>query len=57
MWWQLDDLPQVTKSGNIGHPELPRSWPSRSAIDGWFFVIALVGGLVSGIALLALAPS
>ncbi len=46
-WWRLVDLPQATREGGsvvIQADQLGK----QVNIDGWFFVIALVGGLVSG---------
>ena len=51
LWWQLSDLTQVTKAGgsaSLGPEELTK----QVSADGWYFVIAAVGGLVSGIVLL-----
>ena len=52
IWAHVTTLPQVTKVGNaasVPSEELTK----QVGMDGWFFVIALVGGLVSGILLLA----
>ena len=51
LWWQLSDLPQVTKSGNAATLS-PEELTKQVSADGWYFVIAAVGGLLSGIALL-----
>ncbi len=51
LWWQLSDLPQVTKSGSSATLS-PEELTKQVSADGWYFVIAAVGGLVSGIALL-----
>jgi len=51
-WWQLVDLPQATRQGGSVVVEADQLGKEVN-IDGWFFVIAGVGGLVSGIALLA----
>jgi hypothetical protein len=51
-WNQLVTLPELTKVGNsasMASEELAR----QVGIDGWFFMIALVGGLVSGVLLTA----
>jgi hypothetical protein len=50
-WWQLSDLPQVTKSGNAATLS-PEELTTQVSADGWYFVIAAVGGVVSGITLL-----
>jgi len=52
VWWQLSDLPQVTRSGNTAVLS-PEELTKQISADGWYFVIAAVGGLVSGVALLA----
>lgn len=52
LWWQLTTLPEVTKNGDsasVAPGELVR----QVGIDGWFFVIAGVGGLASGVLLTA----
>jgi hypothetical protein len=52
VWAQVTSLPQVTKHGNnatVSADELVK----QVAMDGWFFVIAVVGGLLSGVVLLA----
>lgn len=52
IWAHVTSLPQVTKVGNaasVPSEELTK----QVGMDSWFFVIALVGGLVSGILLLA----
>jgi hypothetical protein len=51
LWWQLADLPQVTKSGSSGTLS-PEELTKQVSADGWYFVIAAVGGLLSGIVLL-----
>ena len=51
VWWQMTTLPKVTKVGeaaSVAPAELIR----QVGIDGWFFVIAAVGGLLSGLVLL-----
>jgi hypothetical protein len=53
LWWQLTPLAEFTRTadnGSMGEEDLGR----QVAADGWYFVIAAVGGLLSGIALLAL---
>jgi hypothetical protein len=51
-WWQLVDLPEATRHGGSVVVEADQLGKEVN-IDGWFFVIAAVGGLVSGIVLLA----
>ena len=51
VWAHVTPLPQVTKVGNNGvtpSEELVK----QVAMDGWFFVIAMVVGLVSGVLLM-----
>jgi hypothetical protein len=51
VWAHVTSLPQVTKSGNnatVPSEELVK----QVAMDGWFVVIAVVGGLLSGVLLL-----
>ena len=51
VWAHVVDFPQVTKEGNnatVASEELAK----QVGMDGWFVVIALVGGLVSGVALM-----
>jgi hypothetical protein len=53
VWWQLTPLAEFTRGeagAEMGEGELGR----QVAADGWYFVIAAVGGLLSGIALLSL---
>ena len=53
LWWQLTPLAEFTRTadnGSMGEEDLGR----QVAADGWYFVIAAVGGLLGGIALLAL---
>jgi hypothetical protein len=52
IWSVVTPLPQVTKTGNnatVASEELAK----QVGMDGWFFVIAAVGGLVLGVVLLA----
>ena len=52
VWAHVTSLPQVTKQGNnatVPAEELAK----QVGMDGWFFVIALAGGLLSGALLLA----
>jgi hypothetical protein len=51
VWAHVVSLPQVSKEGNaatVPSEELAK----QVGMDGWFFVIALAAGVVSGIALL-----
>jgi len=53
VWWQVTPLAEFTRStagGQMGEDQLGR----QVAADGWYFVIATAGGLVSGVALTAL---
>src|SRR4051812_32882266 len=52
VWAHVTSLPQVTKTGNnatVPAEELVK----QVGMDGWFFAIALAGGLLSGVVLLA----
>ena len=52
VWWLVTDLPLVTSDGGtavVGPDELVK----QIGIDAWFAVIALVGGLLGGIVLIA----
>ena len=52
LWWQLTPLAEYTRTAStaqMGEQELGR----QVSADGWYFVIAAVGGLLSGIVLLA----
>jgi hypothetical protein len=51
VWWQVTTLPKVTKAGDSG-TLAPEELVKQVQIDGWFFVVAAVGGLLSGVALL-----
>jgi len=51
VWWQVTTLPKVTKVGDAASLE-PAELLKQVGIDGWFFVIAAVGGLLSGVLLL-----
>jgi hypothetical protein len=52
VWSQVTTLPKVAKAG--GNATLtPDELVKQVGVDGWFFVIAMVGGLLSGIVLLA----
>lgn len=53
VWWQVTPLAEYTRtatSGQLDEEQLGR----QVSADGWFFVIGTLGGLVSGVALLAL---
>lgn len=52
IWWQVVTLPKVTKSAD-GATLAPDQLVRQIDIDGWFFVIALLGGMLSGVILLA----
>lgn len=52
VWWQVVTLPKVTKSAD-GAALAPEQLVKQVDIDGWFFVIAVLGGLLSGVILLA----
>jgi hypothetical protein len=52
VWWQVTTLPRITRAGDSAS-QAPDQLVNQVGIDGWFFVVALVGGLLSGIVLLA----
>jgi uncharacterized membrane protein YeaQ/YmgE (transglycosylase-associated protein family) len=52
VWSWVTTLPQLTRAGNSGTLP-PDQLVKQVGIDGWFFVIAVVGGLLSGLVLLA----
>ncbi|MEO7351229.1 MAG: hypothetical protein ABIR34_11765 [Marmoricola sp.] len=52
VWWKVTTLPKLQKSGNAA-THSPEELVKQVGIDGWFFVIAAVGGLLSGVLLLA----
>lgn len=52
VWSLVTTLPEVTRSGTSG-TLAPEQLVQQVGIDGWFFVVALVGGLTSGLVLLA----
>jgi len=52
VWWQVTDLPKITRAGDSAS-QAPDQLVNQVGIDGWFFAVALVGGLLSGIILLA----
>ena len=52
VWSKVTTLPEMSKSGNnasVASEELVK----QVGMDGWFFVIALAGGVLSGVLLLA----
>ncbi len=52
VWWQLTPLPTVVRSAD-GAVVAPEQLVKEVNIDGWFFVVAVVGGLLTGVILLA----
>lgn len=52
VWWQVTALPLVTKSGDSA-TLAPEELIKQVGIDGWFFVVAATGGLLSGVVLMA----
>lgn len=53
VWWQLTPLAEFTRTASnaeMGEEQLGR----QVSADGWYFTVAAVGGLLSGIALLSL---
>lgn len=53
VWWKVTPLAEYTRTATnaeMGEDQLAR----QVSADGWFFAIGLVGGLVSGVALLLL---
>ena len=51
VWWQVATLPEVTKTGDAA-TRGPEELVKQVSMDGWFFVIAAVGGLLSGVFLM-----
>jgi len=51
VWWQVTTLPKLTRAGD-SVAQAADQLAVQVDIDAWFFVIAAVGGLVSGIVLL-----
>jgi hypothetical protein len=51
VWWQVTTLPKLTRTGNSAE-QAPDQLVGQVGIDTWYFVVALVGGLLSGIVLL-----
>ena len=52
VWWLVTPLPKITRAGDSAS-QAPDQLVNQVGIDGWFFAVALVGGLLSGIVLLA----
>jgi len=52
VWWQATTLPRVERIGD-GAALAPGQLVRQVGIDGWFFVIAAIGGLLSAVVLLA----
>jgi len=52
LWWQLTPLAEYTRTATNAEMDEEQLGVQVSA-DGWYFVIAAVGGLVSGVALLS----
>ena len=53
LWWQVTPLAEYTRTATdaaMGEDQLGR----QVSADGWYFAIAVLGGLVSGVALLVL---
>ena len=53
VWSQVVTLPLVTRSGNAA-AVTPDQLVKEVGLDGWYFVIAAVGGLLAGLVLMAL---
>ena len=51
VWWRAVDLPQATRT-EAGVVVEPVELVKQVAADGWYVVLALVGGLLSGVVLL-----
>lgn len=51
VWWQVATLPQVRKTGDTATLS-PEELVKQVGVDGWFFVIAAVGGLLSAVLLM-----
>ena len=51
VWWHFTDLPQATREKGQVVVDAPQLLKQVNA-DGWYFVVAAVGGLVSGLTLL-----
>jgi hypothetical protein len=52
VWWQVTTLPKVAKEGDAA-TLAPGELVKQVGIDGWFFLVALVGGLLGGAVLMA----
>jgi hypothetical protein len=53
VWWQVTPLAEYTRTTTNAQMD-ESQLGTQVAADGWFFVIGVVGGLLSGIALLLL---
>jgi len=53
VWWQVTPLAEFTRTSTNAQMD-ESQLGTQVAADGWFFVIGIVGGLVSGITLLLL---
>jgi hypothetical protein len=51
VWWQVTTLPTLTRTGDSAS-QAPNQLVGQVGIDGWYFVVAAVAGLVSGIVLM-----
>ncbi len=50
IWWQVTPLAEYTRTSNNGILD-EQQLGKQFATDGWFFTIAIAGGLLSGVAL------
>jgi hypothetical protein len=53
VWWQVTPLAEYTRTAQNGSMD-EQQLAVQIAADGWFFVVAAVGGLVSGFVLILL---
>jgi hypothetical protein len=51
VWWQVTTLPTLTRTGDSAS-QAPNQLVGQVSIDTWYFVVAAVAGLVSGIVLM-----
>jgi hypothetical protein len=51
VWWQVATLPKLTRTGDSAS-QAPDQLLGQVGIDGWYFIVAAVAGLVSGIVLM-----
>jgi hypothetical protein len=51
VWWQVTTLPKLTRTGDSAS-QAPNQLVGQVGIDSWYFVVAAVAGLVSGIVLM-----